>query len=157
MPSKPILVVALAMGVWSLPATAQRPDLLPALETRVERLQSHIESTESVRAIKRVQYAYGHYVELGLWNDFADLFTGDAVTNYQQGVRGKVRSVSSFWPVGQGKLGLSEGRIYPHILFQPVITPESRPSIPKGFHSPSGPQRSRQESLADRRSATRRT
>ena len=48
-----------------------------------------MESVESVRAIKRLQYAYGHYVELGLWNDFADLFTEDAVTNYQQGARGK--------------------------------------------------------------------
>ena len=73
--------------------------------------------------MKRLQYAYGHYVELGLWNDFADLFADDAVTNYQQGVRGKdaVRRLF-FEQVGQGKLGLAEGRIYPHILFQPVIT-----------------------------------
>ncbi len=27
-----------------------------------------------------------------------------------------------FEQVGQGKLGLADGRIYPHILFQPVIT-----------------------------------
>ncbi len=94
-----------------------------ALEKRVERLQSHIENIESIRAIKRLQYAYGHYVELGLWNDFADLFAEDAVTNYQSGVRGKdaIRKLF-FEQVGQGKLGLSEGRIYPHILFQPVIT-----------------------------------
>ncbi len=93
------------------------------LETRVERLQAHIESVESIRAIKRLQYAYGHYVELGLWNDFADLFTADAVTNYQSGVRGKdAIRLLFFEKVGQGKLGLSEGRIYPHILFQPVIS-----------------------------------
>jgi SnoaL-like protein len=121
--SKTILVVALATGAWSVQATAQPSDPLPALETRVERLQAHLESIESVRAIKRMQYAYGHYVELGLWNDFADLFAEDAVTNYQSGVRGKdaIRQLF-FEQVGQGKLGLSEGRIYPHILFQPVIT-----------------------------------
>ncbi|MGZ5944114.1 MAG: nuclear transport factor 2 family protein, partial [Isosphaeraceae bacterium] len=127
MPSKPILAVTLAIGAWSgftaQPATAQKPDPLPALERRVERLQSDMESVESVRAIKRLQYAYGHYVELGLWNDFADLFTEDAVTNYQQGARGKAEVRKLFFDqVGQGKLGLSEGRIYPHILFQPVIT-----------------------------------
>ena len=123
MPSKPILVVALAIGAWSMLATAQQPDPLPALETRVERLQAHMESVESVRAIKRLQYAYGHYVELGLWNDFADLFTEDAATNYQQGAQGKAAIRKLFFEqVGQGKLGLSEGRIYPHILFQPVIT-----------------------------------
>jgi hypothetical protein len=123
MSSKPILVVALAIGAWSVVATAQQSDSLPALETRVESLQGHIESVESVRAIKRLQYAYGHYVELGLWNDFADLFAEDAVTNYQSGVRGKAAIRRLFFDqVGQGKLGLSDGRIYPHILFQPVIT-----------------------------------
>src|SRR5215469_4409520 len=123
MPSKPVLAVVLAIAGWSVTATAQQSDPLPALETRVERLQAHIESIESVRAIKRVQYAYGHYIEFGLWSDFADLFADNAVTNYQSGVRGKdaIRQLF-FQQVGQGKLGLSEGRIYPHILFQPVIT-----------------------------------
>jgi len=120
--SKLLLIVALAIGGWSVPAKAQKADPMVALETRVERLQAHIESMESVRSIKRLQYAYGHYVELGLWNDFADLFADDAVTNYQSGVRGKgaIRQLF-FEQVGQGKLGLAEGRIYPHILFQPVI------------------------------------
>ncbi len=123
MPAKSNLAVALAIGACSVLASAQQSDPLPTFETRVERLQAHIERVESVRAIKRLQYAYGHYVELGLWNDFADLFATDAVTNYQTGVRGKdaIRQLF-FEKVGQGKLGLSEGRIYPHILFQPVIT-----------------------------------
>ncbi len=123
MPAKPNLAIAFAIGAWSVLASAQQSDPLPTFETRVERLQAQIERVESVRAIKRLQYAYGHYVELGLWNDFADLFATDAVTNYQTGVRGKdaIRQLF-FEKVGQGKLGLSEGRIYPHILFQPVIT-----------------------------------
>jgi hypothetical protein len=123
MPSKPILVAAIAIGASSVPAAAQQTDPFPALEARLERVQAHIESLDSVRAIKRLQYAYGHYVELGLWNDFADLFAEDAVTNYQQGVRGQEAIRRLFLDqVGQGKLGLAEGRIYPHILFQPVIT-----------------------------------
>jgi hypothetical protein len=123
MPRKPILGVAFAIGAWSAVATAQKSDPLATLTTRVERLQAHIESVESVRAIKRLQYAYGHYVEFGLWNDFADLFTEDAATNYQQGAHGKTEVRKLFFEqVGQGKLGLSDGRIYPHILFQPVIT-----------------------------------
>ena len=123
MASKPMLVAALAIGAWNVPATPQRPRLLANLEARAERLQARIESIESIRAIKRLQYAYGHYVELGLWNDFADLFAEDAVTNYQSGVRGKAAIRKLFFEqVGQGRLGLAEGRIYPHILFQPVIT-----------------------------------
>src|SRR6516165_5154568 len=123
MRSRFILAAAFAIGGWVMPATAQQTNPLPALETRVEALQARIEGIESVRAIKRLQYAYGHYVELGLWNDFADLFAEDAVTNYQQGVRGQEAIRRLFLDqVGQGKLGLAEGRIYPHILFQPVIT-----------------------------------
>jgi hypothetical protein len=121
--SKRVPAVALAVGTWSVLASAGPPGRLPALGSRVERLRARIESIESIRAIKRLQYAYGHYVELGLWNDFADLFAEDAVTNYQSGVRGKdaIRRLF-FQQVGQGKLGLADGRIYPHILFQPVIT-----------------------------------
>ena len=120
---KPILGGVFAISVWSMLAAPQKSDPLPALEKRVERLQAHMESVESIRAIKRLQYAYGHYVELGLWNDFADLFTEDAATNYQQGAQGKVAIRKLFFEqVGQGKLGLADGRIYPHILFQPVIT-----------------------------------
>ena len=126
---KPIPAAAFAIGAWSIWAAAQTPDPLPAVARRVEHLEARVESVESVRAIKRLQSAYGHYVELGLWNDFADLFAEDAVTNYQSGVRGKnaIRQLF-FEQVGRGKLGLAEGRIYPHILFQPVITlaPEGR-------------------------------
>ena len=101
---------------------AQRP-AEPDLRAKADRLQAKLESIESVRAIKRLQYAYGHYVEFGLWNDFADLFAEDAKTNYQQGAQGRegVRRLF-FEQVGQGKLGLADGRIYPHILFQPVIS-----------------------------------
>jgi hypothetical protein len=116
-----LAILALAAGAWSV--SAQQPDPLPALEAKINRLQAHLQGIESVRAIKRLQYAYGHYVELGLWNDFADLFADDAVTNYQQGVHGRAEVQQLFFKqVGQGKLGLAEGRIYPHILFQPVIT-----------------------------------
>src|SRR5215471_8081343 len=114
-------IAALVAGALSL--GARQPAAQARLEARTARLQAHIQNLESVRAVKRLQYAYGHYVELGLWNDFADLFAEDAVTNYQQGVRGKEAIRRLFYDqVGQGKLGLAEGRIYPHILFQPVIT-----------------------------------
>jgi hypothetical protein len=126
MSSKPIfLIIAAVIGVTCALATAQTAQTTREAEvaSRIERLQARVEKVESVRAIKRLQYAYGHYVELGLWNDFADLFTDDAATNYQQGARGRAQVRELFFQqVGQGKLGLSDGRIYPHILFQPVIT-----------------------------------
>jgi hypothetical protein len=121
------IIGVLVVGAISL--GAREPDALAALDARATRLQARIEQIESVRSIKRLQYAYGHYVELGLWNDFADLFTDDAPTSYQQGVRGREEVRKLFLQqVGQGKLGLAEGRIYPHILFQPVVhlSPDGR-------------------------------
>ncbi len=122
MPSKRMMIGALAIGAWCTLVIAQQPDTPTALEARIERLQNKIENIESVRAIKRLQYAYGHYTEFGLWNDFAELFTDDAATNYSQGARGKEQVRKLFFEqVGQGKLGLADGRIYPHILYQPVV------------------------------------
>jgi hypothetical protein len=43
---------------------------LPAFEIRGERLQDRMASVEPLCAIKCLQHAYGHYVALGLWNDF---------------------------------------------------------------------------------------
>jgi SnoaL-like protein len=115
-----LLIGVLVTSALSL--GARQTDSEASLEARTARLQAHIENVESVRAIKRLQYAYGHYVELGLWNDFADLFADEATTNYQQGVRGKEEVRKLFLQqVGQGKLGLADGRIYPHIVFQPVV------------------------------------
>jgi hypothetical protein len=126
-----VLVGVLVTGALSL--GARQTDQEASLDARTARLQAHIEAVESVRAIKRLQYAYGHYVELGLWNDFADLFADEATTNYQQGVRGKEEVRKLFLQqVGQGKLGLAEGRIYPHILFQPVVHLSSSGRTAKG-------------------------
>ena len=79
-----LLIGVLVTGALSLRASQSDPQA--TLEARTARLQAHIEHVESVRAVKRLQYAYRHYVELGLWDDFADLFADDATTNYQQGV-----------------------------------------------------------------------
>jgi len=119
---KSFLAVVVVVAALSMLAPAQQPDPLPALAARVDSLQVRLENIEAVRAIKRLQYAYGHYVEFGLWNDFADLFSDDAITNYQQGARGREQVRKLFLEqVGQGRLGLADGRIYPHILFQPVV------------------------------------
>lgn len=123
------LVAAGLLVVGALSLGARQPPSLTVLDARASRLQARLEHVESVRAIKRLQYAYGHYVEMGLWHDFADLFTEDAATNYQQGARGREQVRTLFVEqVGQGKLGLADGRIYPHILFQPVIhlSPDGR-------------------------------
>ena len=58
---------------------------LAALQQRVDRLEMLTERVEAISAIKRLQHAYGHYSELGLWHDFADLFADTGIGHYTQG------------------------------------------------------------------------
>jgi hypothetical protein len=98
------------------------PDL-SVLQQRVDRLEALTERVEALSAVKRLQHAYGHYSELGLWHDFADLFADTGIGYYTQGALDREGIRSLFLKeVGQGRLGLADGRIYPHISMQPVIT-----------------------------------
>src|SRR5678816_2428209 len=81
------------------------------------------ERVEAISAIKRLQHAYGHYSELGLWHDFADLFADTGIGHYTQGALDREGIRALFLKeVGGGQLGLADGRIYPHISMQPVVT-----------------------------------
>ncbi len=95
---------------------------LPTQQVRVAALSRSVDDAEALRSIKRLQWAYGHYSELGLWYDFADLFADSGIGHYTQGDlnRDQIRALF-FDQVGQGRLGLATGRIYPHISFSPVV------------------------------------
>ncbi len=104
-------------------ASTPRTTGLAALEQRVGRLGELIERVEAVSAIKRLQHAYGHYSELGLWHDFADLFADSGIGYYTQGALDREGIRSLFVKeVGGGRVGLVDGRIYPHISMQPLVT-----------------------------------
>ncbi len=110
--------------LWSFPVSAsgQNGSLL-SVGKRIAGLESNFQRAEAVRAIKRLQYAYGHYAEFGLWYDLADLFSDTGVGHYPAGDLGKEGIRRLFLQdVGKGKLGLAEGQLYPHIMLQPVIT-----------------------------------
>ena len=118
------LRVAMIVGVaWMSSASAQSLPSPTDLAQRVAELEARVQGVESLRAIKRLQYAYGHYVEFGLWDDFADLFAEDAVAHYPAGDldREAIRALF-FDQVGGGHLGLADKRLYPHWVLQPVVT-----------------------------------
>jgi hypothetical protein len=116
------LLAPLLIGLVAT-AVAQQPAVDPGLAQRVAAAEARLEQAESIRAIKRLQYAYGHYVEFGLWNDFADLFSDQAVAHYPAGDLGPEAIRELFFEqVGQGRLGLADGRLYPHFVLQPVVT-----------------------------------
>jgi len=126
-----IVVIALAAGwiaglsplAWlSVSARGADTDLF-ALQQRVDRLEAITQRVEALSSIKRLQHAYGHYAELGLWHDFADLFADTGIGHYTQGALDREGIRSLFLKeVGGGRVGLADGRIYPHISMQPVVT-----------------------------------
>jgi hypothetical protein len=105
------------------PQTQPDPADLATFEQRIATAAALTERLKAVRAVKLLQHAYGHYSEVGLWHDFADLFSDTAVGHYTQGDLGKEEIRKLFVEqVGQGIVGLADGRIYPHIALSPVIT-----------------------------------
>jgi hypothetical protein len=96
---------------------------LEDLHRRIIRLESGLRQAEAIRAVKRLQYSYGHFAELGLWHDLADLFADKGAGHYPAGELGKEGIRKLFLQeVGKGKLGLAEGQFYPHIMLQPLVT-----------------------------------
>ena len=116
-----------ALGIAGCGDRSAAPPIKPAevaaFAQRIDAAAAQTEQLKAVRAVKRLQHAYGHYSEVGLWNDFADLFADKAIGHYTQGDLDKEGIRKLFVEqVGQGILGLADGRIYPHIALSPVIT-----------------------------------
>jgi hypothetical protein len=95
-----------------------------AIRVRLAKLENSLHQAQALRDIKRLQYSYAHYAESGLWLDLGDLFAADGVAHYAQGDFRGPESLRKFYlkELGRGQLGLAEGRIYPHIMIQPVVT-----------------------------------
>lgn len=111
------------------PPPVQPPQVMvtdPALAQRVEQLQKAVEYAEDVSALKKLQKAYGYYLDKGLWTDLAEFFAEDATANYPAGVfKGKAsirehlyRNVGG---VEVGEVGLGDARLYNHLNIQPVV------------------------------------
>lgn len=93
------------------------------LRDRVARLEALADRAEALRAVKRLQYAYGHYAEFGLWDDLADLFAEKGVGSYPPGKLGKDKIREYFMKgVGGGNMGLPDGVLHSLIMLQPVVT-----------------------------------
>ena len=105
-------------------ARAKRDSDLTALQRRAEQLSAGVAKVEALRAVKRVQHAYGQYFAAGRWNDIADLFTangtareGDTVVTGNANLRKHFTA-----KYGDGKVGLTEGRLHSTLFLSPVVT-----------------------------------
>src|SRR5262245_15507962 len=114
-----LLVVALLSG-------AATNGFAASVDERLNRLEADVGAAEDIRAIKKLQQAYGYYLDKGMWEDLSAFFTEDAVANYPAGVFVGYESIRKhlFLNVGNvkmGEVGLGDNRLYDHLNIQPVI------------------------------------
>ena len=113
-----VAAVLLASAMVATPAMAQDVDAeIASLTQRVERL-------EGTRAVKKLQRAFGYYVDRGLWGDAADLFTDDGTIELGvDGVYvGKERIREYLRRLHGGQEGLIYGQLNEWVTLQPAIT-----------------------------------
>ncbi len=73
-------------------------DELEALRRQVAQLTQHLGMLEDTQAVRRVQFAYGYYMDKGLYREVVDLFADDGEVRFMGGIfRGKERGVKRLY------------------------------------------------------------
>ena len=108
--------VLLLAGGPAVAAAQSLAEQINALSLRVEKL-------EAVRSIKKLQRAFGYYVDRGLWGEASDLFTDDGTIEIGlDGVYGgRPRLHDYLQKLGGGQPGLIYGELNEFVTLQPQI------------------------------------
>lgn len=117
---KRIYLLGLALALVQPPVFAQDKRLDAELTALTER----VEALEGTRAIKKLQRAFGFYVDRGLWGEAADLFADDGTIEIGiDGVyAGKTRIREYLMRLHGGQEGLIYGQLNEWITLQPAIS-----------------------------------
>ena len=95
------------------------------LEARIAVLEGRLSRLEDIENIKRLQRAYGYYLDKGLWDDIVPLFAEDGSAEIAgRGVyigRARVKTVLRDL-IGKGEDGLPYGRLLNHMQVQGIVT-----------------------------------
>jgi hypothetical protein len=133
-------VVAVATILWIGNGFGQTPtdptgaDLarLTALEAELTSLETEIQRLEDIKAIQRLQRAYGYYADKKLADQIGVLFADDATVEIGgYGVYVGRERITEFydWLMGGP---LREGQLYNHIIMQGVVTVEPGATTGRG-------------------------
>jgi hypothetical protein len=114
-----IYLIGLAFALLQQTAVAQNK----GLEAEIDALTERVEKLEGTRAIKKLQRAFGFYVDRGLWDQAADLFTDDGTIEIGiDGVYvGKDRIEEYLKRLHGGQDGLIYGQLNEWITLQPAV------------------------------------
>jgi len=115
---KPLSLLCLALVLGQAPVYAQK-----GIDAEIDALTARVEKLEGTRAIKKLQRAFGYYVDRGLWGDAADLFTDNG--SIEIGVDGvyvgKARIAEYLRRLHGGQDGLIYGQLNEWITLQPAV------------------------------------
>ncbi len=116
-----MLAIALAAAGCSRPQDDPR---LVSFRSEIAALEQRKTLIEDTNAIERLQGAYGYYVDRGLWDEAANLFTNDGTIEMAlDGVyAGKQRVREYLTALGGGRQGFAAGELDEHLQVMPVIT-----------------------------------
>jgi hypothetical protein len=113
-------VVPFALLILALPT----PVLAQAsLDREIELLTERVERLEGIRAVKKLQRAFGYYVDRGLWGEAADLFANDGTIEVGlDGVYARPERIAEYLRrLHGGQEGLIYGQLNEWITLQPAI------------------------------------
>lgn len=117
---------ALRGVVWAVALLAAAGTAAPAAHAALNIAQLEQQATQlaDLEAIKRLQRAYGYYLDRSDWDNIVDLLTDDATLEYgAAGVFvGKAHARALLYAIGYGKAGLRPQQLREHVQMQPVIT-----------------------------------
>lgn len=93
------------------------------IDAQIEELTERVERLEGARAVKKLQRAFGFYVDRGLWGEAADLFAEDGTIEIgADGVYvGKARIREYLRRLHGGQEGLIYGQLNEWVTLQPAV------------------------------------
>ena len=119
---KRIVLLALALGLASQGVQAQAANDA-SLNAQIDALTLRVQKLEGSRAVRKLQRAFGYYVDRGLWDDAADLFADDGTIEIGiDGVYvGKARIKEYLERLHGGQPGLIYGQLNEWLTLQPAV------------------------------------
>lgn len=117
---KSVIMAGLALLLVHAPLEAQAQR---GVDAEIAELTARVERLEGARAVKKLQRAFGFYVDRGLWGDAADLFTdqGSIEIGVDGVYVGKDRIREYLKRLHGGQEGLIYGQLNEWITLQPAV------------------------------------
>jgi hypothetical protein len=124
------VLAVLSLGIATVIGTAVHAQATPGSPAvsqampNIAQLEQQATQLADLEAIKRLQRAYGYYLDRSDWDNIVDLLTDDATMEYgPAGVFvGKAHARALLYAIGYGKSGLRPQQLREHVQLQPVIS-----------------------------------